>query len=181
MGIPGTNNLLERCKKNEDLAFKELYGMYARAMFNVSMRIVNNKDEAEDILQESFVKAFRDMKRFETLPAFASWIKKVVINGSLDAVRRKKFDLVSMDEDTEAADLPEENEEPNYDINTIVQCVSELPAGYRIILTLFLFEEYSHKQIAESLNISEGTSKSQYNRAKKKLIELILKKNTINA
>src|SRR3974377_879232 len=88
--------LLARCRKKENSAFKELYGQYAKAMFNISLRIVNNKDEAEDILQESFVKAFNDMSRFNSAPEFSAWIKRVVVNHSLDVVRKQKNNFISI-------------------------------------------------------------------------------------
>lgn len=175
MNIKKTNDtLLERCNKKESNAYGELYGLYAKAMFSISMRIVNNRDEAEDILQESFIKAFKDMSRFNTMPEFGMWLKRVVINHSLDVVRKQKIDFISID-DTDIAE--EENEEEiSYDINTVIECIQQLPSGYRVILTLFLFEDYSHKEIARMLNISEGISKSQYNRSRKKLISLIHQK-----
>ena len=175
------NILLEQCKKNKPAAFKEIYDRFSKAMFNTSMRIVNNRDEAEDILQESFVKAFKDMTRFVSADAFGSWLKKVVVNHSLNSVQRKKLSFIALNEETEAVDEAGEKDEMNYDIKIVVQCISELPDGYRVILTLFLFEQYSHKQIGETLNISEGTSKSQYNRARKKLVELVKQKITVHA
>jgi len=167
--------LLARCRKKENSAFKELYGQYAKAMFNISLRIVNNKDEAEDILQESFVKAFNDMSRFNSAPEFSAWIKRVVVNHSLDVVRKQKNNFISID-DTDVAAPEEAQEEISYDIKTVSECLRELPDGYRAILTLFLFENYSHKEIGATLNISEGTSKSQYNRARLKLAALIQQK-----
>lgn len=176
MNEPQNNiNLLERCKRKESAACRELYEQYARAMYNISMRIVNKQEEAEDILQESFIKAFSDMSRFNSLPEFGGWLKRVVVNHSLDILRKQKLSFVPIEniEDTET----EENEEGNqYDIKEVMEGVQKLPHGYRVILTLFLFEDYSHKEIAAMLNISEGTSKSQYNRAKKKLTELVQQK-----
>src|SRR5688572_28106173 len=90
--------LLERCKKREPKAYREIYDLYSQAMFSISMRIVNSRDEAEDILQESFLKAFKDMTRFPTRAAFGSWLKKVVVNHSLDVVRKKKQNFISSDD-----------------------------------------------------------------------------------
>lgn len=171
----GPDLLLERCKKKEGNAYKELYEQYAKAMFSISMRIVNNRDEAEDILQESFLKAFKDMARFDNRAAFGSWMKRVVINHSLDVVRKQKLNFISID-DADDIETEESEEQISYDAASIAECINQLPQGYRVILTLFLLEEYSHKEIAEMLNISEGTSKSQYNRARKKLATLITKK-----
>ena len=169
------NGLLERCRKKESSACRELYDQYARAMFNISLRIVNDKDEAEDILQESFIKAFSDMTRFNTLPEFGGWLKRVVVNHSLDIIRKKKPNFVSL-KDIESTEIVEKEEYTQYGINEVITCVRLLPHGFRVILTLFLFENYSHKEIASMLNISEGTSKSQYKRAKNRLIELIQQK-----
>jgi RNA polymerase sigma-70 factor (ECF subfamily) len=102
----------------------------------------------------------------------------IVINRSLDVLKKRKLNFVSIDD----ADFREEeqDEESIYDVNAVKKCIQELPDGYRTILSLFVFEDYSHKEIAEHLNISEGTSKSQYNRAKKRLIELVKLKTVTN-
>jgi RNA polymerase sigma factor (sigma-70 family) len=172
---PNNTALLERCRKKESAACRELYEQYARAMFNISMRIVNNKDEAEDILQESFIKAFSDMTRFNSIPEFGAWLKRVVVNHSLDVIRKQKLSFVPL-EHIEDSETDTTEEKAQYDIKEVMEGVRMLPHGYRVILTLFLFEDYSHKEIAAMLNISEGTSKSQYNRAKKKLVELVQQK-----
>lgn len=167
--------LLDRCRKKEGNAYKKLYEQYSSAMFSISMRIVNNRDEAEDILQESFLKAFKDMSRFNNRAAFGSWLKRVVINHSLDVVRNQKLNFISIEDATDI-ETEDREEEIQYDITTVTECINQLPQGYRVILTLFLMEEYSHKEISEMLGISEGTSKSQYNRARKKLATLITQK-----
>jgi len=167
--------LLERCRNKESSAYRELYELYAKAMLNISMRIVNSRDEAEDILQESFLKAFKDMTRFSSQAAFGSWMKRVVINHSLDVVRKQKLNFIPL-EDADYTEQEENEEEIVYDAVTVTECIQQLPQGYRVILTLFLLEGYSHKEIAGMLNISEGTSKSQYNRARKKLMSLVQQK-----
>jgi RNA polymerase sigma-70 factor (ECF subfamily) len=173
-------DLLSRCRSGENAAFKQLYERYAKAMLNASMRIVNDSGQAEDILQDSFIKAFQNLSKFEAEPAFASWLKRVVVNASIDHVRKQKNRLLSADQLTEVVDEPEETDEKeDYDLDTVKSAVRELPDGYRIVLTLFLFEDYSHKEIAALLNISEGTSKSQYMRAKQKLIQIIKNKKTV--
>ena len=171
--------IIERCKKGERRAFQELYTLYAKAMFNISLRIVNNTGEAEEVLQDSFLKAFEKIGSYDPKYAFGAWLKRIVINGSLDALKKKKLVLLPLDELQHAQE--EDNGSNNYweemgvDVETIKKCVTELPDGYRTILSLFLFEDYSHKEIAKLLGINEGTSKSQYSRAKKKLIELVIK------
>lgn len=168
--------LIERCKKGERKAFQELYNLYAKAMFNISLRILNDSGQAEEVIQDAFLKAFEKIDTYDKKYAFGVWLKRIVINRSLDVLKRKKINFVSID----ATDHFDENEEEEsiYDVDAIVKCIGELSDGYRTVLTLFVFEDYSHKEIAALLGISEGTSKSQYNRAKKKLIELV-KQNTV--
>lgn len=159
----------------------ELYHLYAKAMFNIALRIVNNTAEAEEVVQDSFLKAFDKIGTYDPRYAFGVWLKRIVINGSLDVLKKRKLILVSLDEIRYAR---EEDPEPggeremDLDVETVRTCVARLPDGYRTILLLFLFEDYSHKEIAGLLGISEGTSKSQYSRARKKLMELIKQKTT---
>ena len=162
--------IIERCKKGERKAFQELYNLYAKAMFNISVRILNNSDESEEVLQDAFLKAFEKIDTYDKKYSFGVWLKRIVINRSLDVLKKRKLNFVAID----AADfVQEEEEEDIYDVEVVKKCIQELPDGYRTILSLFVFEECSHKEIAELLGISEGTSKSQYNRAKKRLIELV--------
>jgi len=168
--------IIERCRNGERRAFQELYNLYNKAMFNIALRILNDTGEAEEVLQDAFLKAFEKIKDYNSNFSFGAWLKRIVINRSLDVIRKRKVNFVSIEE----ADVREEEQEAEtfFDAAVIKKCVGELPDGYRAILTLFLFEDHSHKEIAELLGISEGTSKSQYNRARKKLGELI-KQNTV--
>lgn len=167
--------IIERCKKGEKKAFQELYNLYAKAMFNISLRILNNANEAEEVLQDAFLKVFQRIDTYDKNYAFGVWLKRIVINASLDVLKKRKVNLVSIDSINYIEEQDEE-EESVYDVEVVKRCITELPDGYRAVLTLFLFEEYSHQEIAGLLGISEGTSKSQYNRAKKKLIELVKQK-----
>jgi RNA polymerase sigma-70 factor (ECF subfamily) len=171
--------IIERCKKGERKACHELYDLYAKAMFNIALRILNDTEEAEEVLQDSFLKAFEKISRYDPAYSFGAWLKRIVINGSLDALKKRKPVFVPLDE-IHLMQEEEPEDEVALDAMLIKICVAELPDGYRTILSLFLFEDYSHKEIAELLGISEGTSKSQYNRAKKKLVELIKQKSRTN-
>jgi RNA polymerase sigma factor (sigma-70 family) len=167
-------SLIERCKKGEHNAFKEVYLLYSKAMFNICVRFLNNKEEAEDTLQESFIKAFKNIEQYKGEASFGAWLKRIVINKCLDALKKKNVRFVEM-EDRDIIIVEEETEDNSveYDAEAIKAAMKELPDGYRVILTLYLFEDHTHRMIAEKLNISEGTSKSQYARARKKLIQLI--------
>jgi RNA polymerase sigma-70 factor (ECF subfamily) len=137
---------------------------------------VNHVGEAEDILQESFVAAFRQIGTFKNEASFGSWLKRIVINRSINALRKQQLDL--FDDPGRFEDFANE-EDPPYDEHLtserLMQLVSELPDGYRLVLTLYLFEDYKHADIAVLLNITESTSKSQYNRAKARIREQLKK------
>jgi RNA polymerase sigma factor (sigma-70 family) len=174
--LKDNTSLIDLCQKGDHKAYEKLYNLYVKAMLNISYRIVNDKDEAEDIFQETFLKSVKNIKNFENETAYASWLKRVIINSSIDFVRKKKIEFLTIEVAERIEDVENINDDIIYDINTIKACILELPDGYRIIISLYLFEDYQHKDIAAALNISEGTSKSQYNRAKKKLIQLIKQK-----
>lgn len=164
-------DVLSRCKRGEQAAYKELYHLYAGAMFNISLRIVNSSADAQDVLQESFISAFRNINQYSGAATFGAWLKRIVINKSIDLLKTRKPDLISVDDYDQADEQEEADTDEQYDVGLIKSAISKMPDGYRVILSLYLFEEYTHKMISEKLKISEGTSKSQYSRAKKKLLE----------
>ncbi|RZL58723.1 MAG: sigma-70 family RNA polymerase sigma factor [Pedobacter sp.] len=165
--------LVSECRNGSRKAQFELYKLYANAMYNVALRIVNDDAEAEDVLQEAFLDAFNRIKDFRQETTFGLWLKQIVINRAINYLRKRKLDLISLD-DVEVAD------EPNYDesetvlkVEAIKAAIAELPDGYRVVLTLYLFEGYDHEEIAHILKITENTSRSQYMRAKRKLNSLL--------
>ena len=171
---------IERCQKGDKQAFREFYDLYSKAMLNISLRIVNNTEEAEDVLQESFIAVFQQIGKIRSDAEFGGYLKRTVVNRSIDLIRKRKIDFQSLDDAKYVGEeLPEE--EQRYDIAVLRNCIQELPDGFRIVLSLFIFEDYSHREIGNLLNITEGTSKSQYNRARKKLAELYQKKLLIHA
>lgn len=171
--IPKSGSLLKRCLDGEELAYKELYERYSRAMYNIAMRILNEQTEAEDVIQEAFMNAFTNLGQLKSEDAFGSWLKRIVVNRSVDRVRRRKSWYVEADESIPADDTGYE-EPAEYDPEKVRAALAMLPEGYRVIVTLFLFEDLPHKSIAEKLGISESTSKSQYARGRKKLASFIM-------
>ena len=145
-------------------------------MFNTSLRIVNNASDAEDVLQEAFMDAFRFLGDFNYKSTFGAWLKRIVINKSINVLRKRKADLIDI-ETTSVADLPSEEvldeENINLKVAEVKKAVTLLPNGYRTVLTLYLFEGYDHEEIAEILRISESTVRTQYHRAKHKLLQII--------
>ncbi len=173
-------DLLDGCKTGDQKAQFQIYKLYYKAMYNTSLRIVNNSMEAEDIMQESFLSACEKIDTYSGTVSFGAWLKRIVINRSLDALGKKKAvfeDIEShfgiMDNSPEDHDR---NEEVDVKVEEIKEAIEKLPDGYRIILSLYLLEGYDHDEIAEILNITSSTSRSQLSRAKQKLVQE-LKKN----
>ena len=176
-------DIIDRCKKGEQKAQFQLYKLYYKAMFNTSFRIVNDQMEAEDIMQEAFLKAFDKIHTYSGRVSFGAWLKRIVINHSLDELKKKRVDFESMEENPKSEKIREDDEEeqederhPSYQVEQIRDTINELPDGYRIVLSLYLLEGYDHEEIAEILNITSSTSRSQYTRAKNKLKEQLAKK-----
>lgn len=170
------DELVERCKQGDTQSFQTLYRQYSKAMFNTSLRIVNNTADAEDVLQESFLDAFRSLHDFHYRSTFGAWLKKIVINKSINILRKRRNDLVDM-ENTELQAVPDEEgineEEIRYRVEEVKKMITRLPDGYRTVLSLYLLEGYDHEEISQILNISHNTVRTQYVRAKQKLLYLI--------
>ncbi len=144
-------------------------------MYNTSLRITGNEMDAEDVLQESFVSAFKNLTSFKGTASFGSWLKRIVINNAINLVKKRRIDFESVDgKEDETAFLDSHSEiDITYDVNLIKDGIARLPEGYRLVLTLYLIEGYDHKEIGQILEITESTSKSQFNRSKKKLREIL--------
>ncbi|MBS1949317.1 MAG: RNA polymerase sigma factor [Bacteroidetes bacterium] len=170
------DELVEKCKQGDRKSYAEIYQKYSKAMFNTSLRIVNNHGDAEDILQEAFIDAFASLESFQNKSTFGAWLKRIVINKSINHLRKKKMDLIDIDK-TSVGELPNEETLDEKDVklkvDEIKKAVKLLPNGYRTVLTLYLFEGYDHEEIAEILRVSHATVRTQYMRAKQKLISLI--------
>jgi RNA polymerase sigma-70 factor (ECF subfamily) len=129
---------------------------------------------AEDVLQEAFVNAFQNLRSFQGKSSFGAWLKRIVVNKAISYLRKNQLEMVMMDDNMEVADSEGINEdELVLKIESVREAVQRLPNGFRVVFSLYLLEGYDHKEIAEILEISESTSKTQYNRAKKKLKEIL--------
>jgi len=165
--------LVEKSKKGDRNAQFQLYKLYVNAMYNVCMRLVGSKEDAEDILQDSFVKAFKNLHSFRYESTFGSWLKKIVVNKSINFLKLKKIPITTIENhEYYLTNEPTQNFEEQ-DIKKIKKGIDLLPNGFKQIITLYLIEGYDHAEIGEILEITTSTSKSQYHRAKKKLIEII--------
>ncbi len=164
--------LIEKCRKNDGSAQKELYQRYSQAMFNICTRMLPDSGQAHDVLQEAFITVFTQINQFKG-KSFAAWIKRIVINKCINEIKRSQKIVW---EKIDAYDVQEEKEEPlNVDFSTINACIKDLPQGCRMVFVLKVMEGYDHQEIADQLSISVSTSKSQLARAKQLLRVSLLK------
>lgn len=145
-------------------------------MLNVAFRIVGNIADAEDVLQESFLDAFNKIKDFRQETTFGLWLKQIVVNRSVNLLRKRKVEWVELGEnemDGIADEVVDNDEDIQYQVAVVKQAMNKLPEGYRVVLSLYLLEGYDHEEIGQILNIAENTSRTQFLRAKRKLQALL--------
>jgi RNA polymerase sigma-70 factor (ECF subfamily) len=174
-------DLIDRCRKGDREAQFRIYGLYYKAMYNTSLRIVKNPVEAEDVMQESFLSAFEKLGTYSGTVSFGAWLRKIVVNRSLDSIKKQKMFFESLDErvageieaeETVVMDTGEDTGE-HAGIEKIRDAIMQLPDGFRIVLSLHLLEGYDHEEIGQILGISSSTSRSQYARARQKLAGIL--------
>ncbi len=164
--------IIDQCREGSQKAQFQLYKLYYKPMYSVCMRLINNEAEAEDVMQEAFLKAFTKIDSYKGEVSFGAWLKRIVINRSLDHLKKKKVKFEEISEKTnQIADYQMETKEVN--VRAIKDAIQKLPDGYRIVLSLYLIEGYDHEEISEILGISNSNSRTQYLRAKNKLRELL--------
>ena len=144
-------------------------------MYSVGYRIVNNQEEAEDVLQEAFISAFRNLGDYRGSSSFGAWLKRIVVNKAINQIKKRRMERLPEDENFDIQEdvLADEFEGYPFTVDKVRKAIELLPDGYRAIFSLYLVEGYDHAEIAEILGISESTSKSQFNRSKKKIKEIL--------
>lgn len=174
------HQLIEACKQNDRRAQLKLYNKYCDGMYIVALRFLKDRFEAEDAMQEAFIKAFKKLHQFTGEVSFGAWLKRIVINKCIDKLKAKRLELIAINEQV----LGTVEEDDNWDIDEgikieqIKECINQLPEKYKYPLMLFLMEGYDHEEISEILNISAVASRTLVHRGKKKLQEeLKLQKN----
>ncbi len=169
--------IIDECKRGNPKAQFQLYKLYYKAMYNTCLRMVNDSAEAEDIMQEAFFAAFDKLNTYNGEVSFGAWLKKIVVNRSLDALKKKKVDLTPIDKQvykiTDSEDEAINEEAIQYEVEKVKRAINQLADGYRVILSLYLLEGYDHEEIGEIIGITSSSSRSQLTRAKRKLIELM--------
>jgi len=172
--------LIEGCIKGQQSAQKHLYERFYRKMMGVCLRYASNAEEAEDVLQEAFIKVFEKLPSYNGSGSFEGWVRRTFVNTAIDNHRKTKVLRYNVDIDSVAYQLPSSGLVlESLAAQDLMKIIHGLPVGYRVVFNMYAIEGYSHKEIAEQLKISVNTSKSQYSRAKSH-IRNILEKQEIN-
>ena len=169
--------ILQGCLRNDATAQRELYNRYSPKMLAVCYRFAHKREDAEDMLQEGFIKVFSQIHTFQNKGAFEGWIRRIVVHTCINNLKKNKrfnesVDLVY----AHAIQVREEMVPSIVQAKQVVECIRMLPMGYRTVLNLYAIEGYSHKEIGEMLDIEESTSRSQYTRAKQMLEDILVRK-----
>ena len=172
--------LIEKCKSNNKRAQIELYRAYNQAMYNVAMRLLRNADNADDVIQESFLSAFKNIHQFKGEVTFGAWLKKIVIHKCLNHLKKRELDTITLDElqvfNYEKEDIDNWEFNPSMVLEDIKNSIDKLPNKYKFVLMLYLVEGYDHEEISEILRISVVASRTQLMRGKIKLRQLLKRK-----
>lgn len=174
------DNLIKKCASGNSLAQKTFYEKFAGKMMGICLRYTKDYVEAQDVMQDAFIKIFGKLADYEKKGSLEGWVRRIVVNTALDSYRKNKKHKKNVAVDTVGYLLENKTfiiEELN--ANDLLGVIKTIPAGYQMVFNLFAIEGYSHREIAEQLNITESTSKSQYSRARKLLRELLVKKNIV--
>ena len=173
--------LIKQCQENRTSAQAELYNQFSAQLFSVCLRYADNYDDAQDIFQDGFIMIFHKINQFRFEGSFEGWLRRIMVNCCIEKHRNKNYLYVINEELTpdESSDEEEDIEPEEYSYDEILAFIRSLPDRYNQVFNLYAIEGYSHQQIAEMLQISVGTSKSNLSRAREKLKELIKKNKEI--
>ena len=169
-------DIIEKCKQNNRKAQMQLYNQYCNGMYIVAKRFVKDDMDAEDVLQDAFIKAFSKLHQFKNEVTFGAWLKRIVINKCIDFLKSKRQHLVDLEEGhlkVVDADNDKWLVEDTITIDEVKEAINKLPDKYRYVVMLYLIEGYDHQEISEILNIAEVTSRTQLSRGKIKLQQLL--------
>jgi RNA polymerase sigma-70 factor (ECF subfamily) len=169
--------ILKGCLNNEAPAQRELYNRYSSKMLAVCYRYAHNREDAEDMLQEGFIKVFLQMHTFENRGAFEGWVRRIIVHTCINILKKNKKFNESVDIiHATGVQVREDSVPAIIQAKQVVECIRLLPIGYRTVLNLYAIEGYTHREIAGMLDIEESTSRSQYTRAKAMLEDILIRK-----
>ena len=169
--------ILQGCLKNNPAAQKALYDKYSAKMLSVCYRYGHNREDAEDMLQEGFIKVFAQMHTFQSRGAFEGWVRRIMIHTCINNLKKNKRFNESVDLiHATSIQVKEETIPSIIQAKQVIECIRLLPIGYRTVLNLYAIEGFTHREIGDMLDIEESTSRSQYTRAKAMLEDILIKK-----
>lgn len=172
--------LVKECISGNAIAHKKFYDLFAKKMMGVCLRYASNHDEAQDVLQDGFIKVFSKLPKFINKGSLEGWVRRIMVNTALDQYRKNK--KYQSDVEIDAVSFKLEQRDfiiETINANDLLKIIQTIPKGYRVVFNLFAIEGYSHREIAEQLGVTESTSKSQYSRAKKMLRKLLVDNNIV--
>lgn len=170
--------LVDKCIAGDPKGQQLLFDRFSPLMMGVVLRYINDKERANDVLQDAFIKVFKNLSRFKKKGSLEGWVRRIVVNTALDQIRKNKKFQKNVEIDDISINMSKASDaEEQLEAESLMQIVQQLPEGYRLVFNMYAIEGYSHKEIAEQLAISESTSKSQYSRAKSTLREVLKKYN----
>lgn len=177
------NSIVEACRRGDRKAQFELYRLYSKAMYNICLRMLGTVENAEDVLQNSFIDVYSKLDSFRFESSIGAWIKRIVINNCINYLKKRRLMFTELTEN--AAFVSEDGDSNDFsgslyaltdshlDVPKIQKAIQQLPDGYRVVFTLYAMEGYDHEEIGFILGVNEATSKSQYSRAKAKLRDIL--------
>jgi RNA polymerase sigma-70 factor (ECF subfamily) len=172
--------MLQGCMQNDPAAQQDLYARYSPKMLTVCYRYARNREDAEDMLQEGFIKVFMQIRQFQNRGALEGWIRKIMVHTCINILKKNKKFADSVDIIYANSMQVREDAIPSIlQAKQVVECIRLLPMGYKTVLNLYAIEGYSHKEIGDMLDIEESTSRSQYTRAKAMLEDILIRKRII--
>jgi RNA polymerase sigma-70 factor (ECF subfamily) len=170
--------LVHNCVSGNAEAQRELFKRFSPLMLGVAMRYIKDKEHAEDVVQDGFIKVYKNIYRFEHKGSLEGWIRRIIVNTALDQLRKNKKNLNDLHLDDSNFEIVQKSVAiGKLDAEVLMEIIQQLPHGYRVVFNMFAIEGYSHKEIAKELKVSESTSKSQYSRAKSLLRKTLKKYN----
>jgi RNA polymerase sigma-70 factor (ECF subfamily) len=172
--------IVELCKKGNRQAQFDLYRLYSKAMYNICLRMLRKEEDAEDLLQNSFCDVFTKLHTFRYQSSVGAWIKRIVVNNCINHLKKRRLKFEELDNKMYGLCEAIEEDKLKVNVEAINNAIMQLPDGYRVVFSLYIMEGYDHKEIAEILDVTEATSKSQYSRAKSKLRDLLSTKQLVN-
>ena len=178
IGKKELKSVIEGCLKNDHRSQYQLYEMFYSNMTSVCLRYSKDREEANDLVQEGFIKVFKNLTRYEFKGSFEGWMRRIFVNNAIDNIRRKKKNHLLLGEDEKMDAFSDKNMDPleiqgELDPKLVMEAVQKLTPAYKAVFSLYVIEEYSHKEIAEMLGVSVGTSKSNLAKAKQNLRKLL--------